>query len=193
MLPCASKKSGTIVTREDSYKKGRAELDFESLVNVYYAPLYRFALSLTHSEDSACDLVQETFAVWALKGHQLQDASKVKTWLFTTLHRRFLETHRRAVRFPHLEIASAEEELPNIDPEVVNRIDSQSLVVLLEQVDPVFKAPLALYYLEDYSYNEIAAILEVPLGTVKSRIARGLTELKVLFLKSKPIRKERAQ
>ncbi len=178
------------MAQDDSYKKGRAELDFEHLVNAHYAPLYRFALSLTHSEDSACDLVQETFAVWAVKGHQLLDVSKVKTWLFTTLHRRFLETHRRAVRFPHLEIASAETELPNIDPEVVNRIDSQSLVLLLEKIDPIFKAPVALYYLEDYSYNEIAEVLDIPLGTVKSRIARGLNELKILFLKTKPARKE---
>ncbi len=181
------------MAHRDSYNKGRAELDFENLVNAYYAPLYRFALSLTHAEDSACDLVQETFAVWASKGHQLQDASKVKSWLFTTLHRRFLETQRRFVRFPHHDISAVEEELPNVDPEVVNRIDSQSLVLLLEKVDPVFKAPLALYYLEDYSYNEIAEILDVPLGTVKSRIARGLAELKVLFLKTKPSRREGAR
>ena len=190
MLPSPRRKLGTIVASEDSYNKGRADLDFENLVNAYYAPLYRFGLSLTHAEESACDLVQDTFAVWAVKGHQLQDVSKVKTWLFTTLHRRFLETQRRVVRFPHVEISAAEEELPNIDPEVINRIDSQSLVLLLAQVDPIFKAPLALYYLEEYSYNEIAEILAVPLGTVKSRIARGLAELKVLFLKTKPSRKE---
>lgn len=178
------------MAREDSYNKERSRPDFESLVSTYYAPLYRFALSLTHAEESACDLVQEAFAIWAAKGHQLQDASKVKTWLFTTLHRRFLETQRRVVRFPHLEISSAEEDLPNIEPEVVNRIDGQSLIILLEQVDPLFKAPLALYYLEDYSYNEIAEVLDVPLGTVKSRIARGLNELKVLFLKTKPARQE---
>ncbi|MDB6028284.1 MAG: polymerase subunit sigma-24 [Verrucomicrobiales bacterium] len=178
---------------EDSYNKGRADLDFQSLVDAYYAPLFRFALSLTHAENDAYDLVQETFMIWAAKGHQLQDVSKVKTWLFTTLHRRFLETQRRFVRFPHLEITAAEEELPNVEPEVVNRIDAQSLVLLLGQVDPVFKAPLALYYLEEYSYNEIAEILAVPLGTVKSRIARGLAELKVLFLRAKPARKERAQ
>jgi RNA polymerase sigma-70 factor (ECF subfamily) len=49
---------------------------------------------------------------------------------------------------------------------------------MLSQVDPQFQAAVALFYLEDYSYNEIAAILEVPLGTVKSRIARGLRQLK---------------
>ena len=75
-------------------KPPRAELDFQKLVDQFYGPLYRFALSLTHAESDACDLVQETFTTWAVKGHQLQDATKVKTWLFTTLHRRFLETQR---------------------------------------------------------------------------------------------------
>ena len=48
---------------------------------------------------------------------------------------------------------------------------------MLGQVDPVFQAPVALFYLEDYPYKEIAQILAVPIGTVKSRIARGLSQL----------------
>jgi RNA polymerase sigma factor (sigma-70 family) len=159
-----------------------AESYFDQLVELYYAPLYRFALTLTHGESDACDLVQDTFSTWARKGHQLQDRTKVKSWLFTTLHRRFLESQRRSTRFPHTEITIAHAELPNIDPESVDRIDAQKLVSLLAQVQPVFQAPVALFYLEDYSYNEIAGILDVPLGTVKSRIARGLNELKNLFL-----------
>lgn len=175
---------------QDSYNSEtnkRDPLDFENLVSLYYTPLYRFALSLTHTEDDAADLVQDTFSTWATKGHQLQDPTKVKTWLFTTLHRRFLETQRKITRFPHLDISAVHEELPPIDPELVNHMDAQSLVAMLAQVDPVFKAPVALFYLEDYSYNEIAEILVVPLGTVKSRIARGLAELKGLFLKRQSI------
>lgn len=167
----------------------RPELDFRQLVETYYAPLYRFAMSLTRTEADAGDLVQDTFTVWAMRGHQLQDASKVKSWLFTTLHRRFLESQRRLTRFPHFEINAAEGELPNVDPELVNRLDAQSLVAILSQVDALFRAPVALFYLEEYSYNEIAEILDIPLGTVKSRIARGLGELKALFLDS-PSRKE---
>jgi RNA polymerase sigma factor (sigma-70 family) len=176
---------GNIVPIENSYQsETQPELDFPTLVELYYAPLYRFAISLTHSEADACDLVQETFTVWAIRGHQLRDKSKIKSWLFTTLHRRFLESHRRMVRFPHFEITAAQEELPNIDSESVNRLDAQSLVLMLAQVDAVFRAPVALFYLEEYSYNEIAEILDVPLGTVKSRIARGLGELKGLFLRA---------
>jgi RNA polymerase sigma-70 factor (ECF subfamily) len=59
-------------------------------------PLYRFAISLTRSEADVCDLAQQTFYKWATKGHQLRDPTKVKSWLFTTLHRGFLESRRRS-------------------------------------------------------------------------------------------------
>jgi len=173
------------VASRDSYVQGSGPggLDFDSLVNLYYAPLYRFAMSLTRTENDAADLVQDTFLTWATKGHQLKDNTKVKSWLFTTLHRRFLETHRRTTRFPHIEISEAMEELPVIEPDLVSRLDGQQLVALMAEIEPQFRAAVALFYLEDYSYNDIASILEIPLGTVKSRIARGLTQLKGLVLK----------
>jgi RNA polymerase sigma-70 factor (ECF subfamily) len=159
---------------------GPAGLDLENLAQLYYEPLYRFAMSLAHTEHSAADLVQDTFLTLASKGHQLLDRTKVKSWLFTTLHRRFLEGKRRSTRFPHFELTSVESELPDCEPEVVNALDAPTVVALLAQVDPQYRAAVALFYLEDYSYQEIASILEVPLGTVKSRIARGLAQLKHL-------------
>ena len=163
--------------------RGRGELDFQSLVDLHYGPLYRFAMSLTRTESDACDLVQQTFLTWATKGHQLQDLSKAKSWLFTTLHRCFLESRRRSTRFPHLEITEAEAELPNVQPDQMSHLDAQDALQLLSQVDEQFQAAVALFYLEDYSYNEIAGILEIPLGTVKSRIARGVAQLKGLALR----------
>ena len=162
----------------------RGEVDFQSLVDLHYGPLYRFAMSLTRAESDACDLVQQTFLTWATKGHQLQDLSKVKSWLYTTLHRTFLESRRRFTRFPHLEISEAEAELPNVEPDLVSHLDAQEVLHLLSRVDEQFQAAVALFYLEDYSYNEIAGILEIPLGTVKSRIARGLAQLKALVLRN---------
>ncbi len=140
-------------------------------------------MSLTRTENEACDLVQQTFLIWASKGHQLQEASKAKSWLFTTLHRCFLESRRRITRFPHHEISEVEGELPNVEADLVNQLDAAEVVKLLERVDPQFQAAVALFYLEDYSYNDIATILNVPLGTVKSRIARGLVQLKALVLR----------
>jgi RNA polymerase sigma-70 factor, ECF subfamily len=155
--------------------------EFESLVARFYAPLYQFAFSLTRIEADACDLTQETFTIWATKGHQLRDATKVKTWLFTILHREFLNTRRRQTRFPHFDLDTAKAELPTFSPAAVSRLDTAQVLETLAQVDEVFQAPVALFYLEDCSYNEIAEILNVPLGTVKSRLARGLGQLQQLL------------
>jgi len=156
-------------------------MDFDSLVGRYYEPLYQFAFSLTRDEADACDLVQEVFCIWANKGHQLRDQTKVKTWLFTTLHREFLGACRKRNRFPHMELDSAAAELPVVSPPAASRLDTAQVLTALAQLDEVYQAPLALFYLQDCSYNEIAAILEVPLGTVKSRLARGLGRLHQLL------------
>jgi RNA polymerase sigma-70 factor (ECF subfamily) len=152
-------------------------LEFESLVAQYYEPLYKFAFSLARDEPDACDLTQQTFCIWAAKGHQLRDASKVKTWLFTTLHREFLGIRRKQTRFPQVDLEQAAPELPVVSPASVNRLDTAQVLTALAQLDETFQAPVALFYLQNCSYNEIAEILEVPLGTVKSRLTRGLGRL----------------
>lgn len=156
-------------------------LEFESLVEQYYKPLYQFAFSLTRVEADACDLTQQTFTIWATKGHQLRDASKVKTWLFTTLHREFLDSRRRQTRFTHIELESMEAELPAISPAAISNLDIAHVLNTLTRVDEVFQGPVTLFYLQDCSYNEIAEILGVPLGTVKSRLARGIGQLQQLL------------
>ena len=160
------------------------DLDFESLVGRYYRGLYQFAFSLTRSEAEASDLTQQTFYVWATKGHQLRDASKVKTWLFTTLNREFLKARRHRDRFPHVELEQAGDEVPSIAPAVVKQLDGAAVIQALGRIDELYQAPLALFYLEDHSYKEIAEILDVPIGTVQSRIARGKAQLQRMLLKS---------
>lgn len=56
--------------------------EFANLVDQYYQALYRFGFSLAKDPERASDLVQQTFVIWAQKGHQLKDRSKAKTWLF---------------------------------------------------------------------------------------------------------------
>jgi RNA polymerase sigma-70 factor, ECF subfamily len=164
--------------------------DFETVVAGYYEPLYRFAISLTRTEADACDLAQQTFYMWATKGHQLRDASKVKSWLFTTLYRAFLESRRHLTRFPHSELTDADADLPVILPEAARQLDAMQAVEALGQVDEVYRAPVALFYMEDCSYQEIADILEVPMGTVKSRMARGLGQLRAIFAGGNPARNQ---
>src|SRR5437016_22982 len=125
--------------------------DFDGLVERYYRPLYQFAFSLSRSEAEACDLTQQTFYIWATKGSQLRDASKVKSWLFTTLHREFLESRRRQTRFPHYELSQVEPELPQISPARINQLDAAQVLLALGQIDQIYQAPIALFYLEDYA------------------------------------------
>ena len=158
-----------------------AGVEFEHLVAQYYEPLYRFAFSLVRDEADACDLTQQTFCIWAAKGHQLRDVTKVKTWLFTTLHREFLGLRRKQTRFPHVDLEHAAPELPVVAPVAASGHDPARLLATLARLEDVYQAPVALFYLQDHSYNEIAEILEIPLGTVKSRLARGLGRLQEML------------
>lgn len=148
--------------------------EFADLVDAHYQALFRFGMSLTRNVDRASDLVQETFCIWAAKGDQLRDRSKAKTWLFTTLHREFLNQRRRAAKFsdePLDEEKSAALIAPEEDAE--RQMDGQRAMELLGALDETYRAPLALFYLQQHSYKEIAEILEVPIGTVMSRLSRG--------------------
>lgn len=155
---------------------------FEAIVGEHYEPLFRFAMSLTRSESDARDLTQQTFYVWATKGHQLRDITKVKTWLFTTLNRAFLVSQRRQIRFSHHDLEAVSEELPVVSPLHGNQLDASQVLSALAKVDEVYQAAVALFYLEDCPYKEIAVILDVPIGTVKSRIARGIAQLREILL-----------
>jgi RNA polymerase sigma-70 factor (ECF subfamily) len=153
---------------------------FTQLVDAHYASLYRFALSLSRNAADAGDLVQQTFFIWATKGHGLRELSKAKAWLFTTLYREFLRGRRRDSRSSSLEdLPPGERDPAAEDVDRVARIDSAAVLSALQTVDEAFRAPLTLFYLEDMSYQEIADALEVPIGTVMSRLSRGKAQLRM--------------
>ena|SRR6266436_91089 len=149
------------------------EVDYEQAVSLFYEPLYGFAYSLSGNENDACELTQETFARLLAKGGQLRDGSKVKSWLFTTLYRVFLGWKSRERRLPHLEISSVEHELPPIAAELVDTMERDTVREALLEIDERYRTPLTLYYLEEHSYEEIAELLEIPIGTVMSRLSRA--------------------
>ncbi|MDB6094014.1 MAG: sigR [Verrucomicrobia bacterium] len=152
---------------------------FTQLVDAHYGALYRFALSLAKRPADAGDLVQQTFFIWATKGHGLREQSKAKSWLFTTLYREFLHGRRRDARAMSIEdLPPGESDLAVEDVDRAVRMDAASVVAALQEVDEVFRAPLTLFYLEDLSYAEIAETLEVPIGTVMSRLSRGKVQLR---------------
>ncbi len=69
----------------------------------------------------------------------------------------------------------------SISPALVSQLDSAHVLQALSRVDDLYQAPVALFYREDCSYKEIAEILNLPLGTVKSRMARGIAQLQKML------------
>ncbi len=153
-------------------------MDFTALVDTHYRGLFQFACSLSHSEADASDLTQETFLRWAQKSGQLRDTSKAKSWLFTTLYRLFLNRRRHVTRFPHDELSDAESRLPSISSDAVRSLEASEVMQALREIDETFRIPVVLFYLEDHSYQEIASILNIPEGTVMSRLYRGKAMLR---------------
>lgn len=165
-------------------------MNFQDIVDAHYRSLFRFAYTLAKNEQEASDLTQQTFVVFAEKGSTLKDPTKVKSWLFTTLYREFLRGRKREQRIDFREENLLELEAAPVKPEAVRAMDAQLALDALGQVDEVYRAPLALFYLQDHSYKEIAEILDIPIGTVMSRLSRGKQQLKQIFFKREPDSRE---
>jgi RNA polymerase sigma-70 factor (ECF subfamily) len=161
--------------------KNSSTLNFEKIVSDYYQPLYRFGYSLAKNEHEAGDLAQQTFFIYAEKGGSLREPSKVKSWLFTTLYREFLRRRRKDSRLDHYEPEMLEAAGGTVQPHVRRSLDANLAVEALEEVDEVYRLPLSLFYMKDLSYKEIAEILNVPIGTIMSRLSRGKAQLRDIF------------
>lgn len=147
--------------------------DFQQLIEAHYQGLFRFAQSMCRREGMAEDLVQQTFLQWARKGHTLRDTDKAKTWLYTTLYREWLAIARREKKHEHVEfepdLHGSTEEIPEEAPTV----DSATLQRALDGLEEHYRAPLVLFYLRELSYRDIAETLDLPIGTVMSRLSRA--------------------
>jgi len=153
-------------------------VDFEDSISRYYEDLYRFAFSLARNRDEASDLTQQTYAVYAEKGRQVRDASKVKSWLFTTLYREFLRLRERGRRLVSMddENTSLPEQAASSDTE--RSAEHAELLDILASLDDGHREILTLFYLQQHAYKDIAEILEVPIGTVMSRLSRAKDALR---------------
>lgn len=159
----------------------KLENNFEEIVSNYYQSLYRFGYSLAKNENDASDLTQQAFFIYAEKGSSLRDPSKVKSWLFTTLYREFLRRKSKGSRIVSYEPELLENAAGAIKPHVERVADGNLALQALGEVDAVYREPLTLFYLKDFSYKEIAKVMDVPMGTVMSRISRGKEQLRKRF------------
>ncbi len=154
------------------------QIDFKAVVDSYYTPLYRFAYSLAGNADEACDLTQQAYTVFARKRDTIRDASKVKSWLFTTLYREFLRQRKKKSQVVPIDGEIMESTVAADDTSAETAADSNTAVRALRALDETYREPLTLFYLQNFSYKEIAAVLDVPIGTVMSRLSRGKSHLR---------------
>jgi len=146
------------------------------LVDDYYERLYRFAYRLSGSAADAEDLTQQTFLTAQTNLHQLREPEHAKAWMFTIMRNTYLKGRRRQKQTDMISLEVAPEPSESTDESAHLRLEE--LQSILDELRDEFREPLILFYFQEFSYKEIAEILEVPLGTVMSRLARGKKHLR---------------
>jgi RNA polymerase sigma-70 factor (ECF subfamily) len=153
----------------------------QRLVDEHYVSLYRYAYRLSGSAADAEDLTQEAFCKAQLNLSQLRDPGRAKAWLFSILRNAYLhrvraEAPQRVVSLEDVgEVAEPPADpLPDLDPERLERA--------LAELPEAFRTPVILFYFEEFSYRDIAEQMDLPLGTVMSRLARAKAHLRARLL-----------
>lgn len=157
---------------------------FKELTYPHLEFLYNVALKYSGKPYDAEDLVQETMYTAYRKFSQLREESKCRAWLFMILRSHFLKEKRQQVRRPFLDngdgylknvTAGKNTELPEI---YEKKMDKNEVQQVLNLIPEKFKSVLILYYMEEMTYQEISEYLDIPIGTVMSRLARGKKYMK---------------
>jgi len=155
----------------------------------YIDGLFGYAMVLTRNPAEAADLVQETY-LRALKAKEsMGPGSNVKSWLFTILRNVWLNQLRHQRTAPQLVELEAHEGIADVaiekskDPhaQYVSKIEQETVHNAIQQLPAEFREIIVLREYEELSYQEIAAMLECPAGTVMSRLARARSKLRVLL------------
>ena len=168
----------------------------ESLIDPILGLAFGVALRLSRNRTDAEDLVQEA-AFQACRGfHTFQAGTNFKAWFFRILTNCFYYRHRRSKREPELVDVEDAPELYMIhraaenglmgdaeDPaaRVLEKIGEEHVAEAISSLPAEFRVVCALYFMEDLRYQEIAEILECPVGTVRSRLHRGRRMLQKLL------------
>jgi len=154
-------------------------LSVQALVEEHYVTLYRYAYRLSGSGADAEDLVQDTFCKAQSSLSQLRDPERARPWLYSILRNFYLHRVRKEGQqtcVPLDGVGDLAEPLPESLPD----IDPEQLQLALNELPEVYRTAIVLYYFEGFGYREIAEQMELPIGTVMSRLARAKA-----FLRSK--------
>jgi len=143
--------------------------------------IYRCALRLTKNKSDAEDLTQETYFI-ALKNYgQINDLSKSKNWLFSILRNLFLKVVNKNKKHQLIDFDAVSNfiyELTNLSDDLLLKELKVKVREVLDKTDSRHRLPIELFYFKKLSYVEIAKELDLPIGTVMSRIARAKVYLR---------------
>ena len=166
---------------------------FDVFVFPHAKVIYDSALRLCGNMDEAEDLMQETFFYAVKNFSQLKDHGKCKYWLFSILLNLFLKDVERGKRRTDMEFDLFTHnvcDVRQIESEYLKDEVEKNIRDILDKLDERLKRPIQLFYYDLLSYKEIAEVLNVPIGTVMSRIARGKVYLKKELVRSEHFRVE---
>lgn len=150
----------------------------------YRLPLYAYVFELVHHEQTSLDIVQESFINTARHIATLRNDEKFGSWLFNIAHQKCIQ-HWRRNRPEEIAIDSEDEALPDFEDGprelLIRKEQDAEFFRLLDQLAVPHRAVLLLYFVEDFSLEEIARITNSNLGTVKSRLHYARKAFKKLF------------
>jgi RNA polymerase sigma-70 factor (ECF subfamily) len=165
----------------------RTAADFEALLTALADAAYGYAFRLAHNRSDAEDLVQEA-ALLAFRGFSsFEPGSNFKAWFFKILTNCYRSKYRRDRRRPTVDLddtpdlylyaRSGQAGFPTEGPDpaaaLFDKLGTERVVAALEQLPEEYRIVSTLYFMQDFSYEEIARALECPVGTVRSRLHRG--------------------
>ena len=151
-------------------------LDLEELVEQYAGLLFGLARRLSGCPTDAEDLVQQTFLAAHAHGDQLRDTTKVRAWLCTILRNEFLKLIRSRRRASTISLDGLGE--PSSPDHSNTEVDGEAILLALDSLPEEFRIPIVLYFFEEMSYREISESLDLPIGTVMSRLSRAKSRLR---------------
>ena len=146
------------------------------LVRLHYALLYRYAYRLAGSAADAEDLTQQTFLTAQTKLDQLREPERAKSWLIAILRNTYLKGLRDRGRATFVSLECVADPGNGHETELV--FDQEELQAALDALPEEYRTPLTLFYFEEFSYKEISELMDTPIGTVMSRLARAKSYLR---------------
>ena len=142
--------------------------------------LRRYARALTHDAVTADDLVQDCLARALGKSHLWQEGTDLRAWLFTILHNQYVNYIRRSAREGAAVRLTEREPMLARAPQQGKRLELRDLERAFAKLPDAQRSVILLVALEGMRYEEVAAVLDVPVGTIRSRLSRGREALRRL-------------